>query len=65
MAGWIKDAREFLQFAEELREFIMVIGRCLRDQKEERAEMLLRERIREQAAGRAAHEASRMAGPRK
>lgn len=62
--SWLRDAREFLAFAKDLRDFLVTMGRCLRDEKEDRARALLDMRIREQASGRAAHQASRMAGPR-
>lgn len=62
--SWLSDARDFLKFAKELRDFLMVIGRCLRDEKEERAQELMEIRVREAIAGRARLQASRMAGPR-
>lgn len=61
---WLSDARDFLKFAKELRDFLMVIGRCIRDEKEERAQELMEIRVREAIAGRARLQASRMAGPR-
>lgn len=56
------EVREWLSLAEDTRDFIRSIVDALTSNSPERAREILETRIREQAAGRAAHEASSNAG---
>jgi hypothetical protein len=56
------EVREWLSLAEDTRDFIRSIVDALTGNSPERAREILETRIREQAAGRAAHEASNNAG---
>jgi hypothetical protein len=59
------EVREWLSLAEDVRDFVRSIVDALKGDNPDRAREILETRIREQAAGRAAHEASRLAGARK
>lgn len=59
------EVREWLDLAEDVRDFVLGVVRAISGNDPERARALLEVMIREQAAGRAAYAASRLAGPRK
>lgn len=59
------EIREWLALAEDVRDFVRGIVRAISGNDPDRARHILEVMIREQAAGRAAHEASRLAGPRR
>jgi hypothetical protein len=58
------EVRQWLALAEDVRDFALSIVDAITGNSPERAREILETRIREQAAGRAAAEASRLAGPR-
>lgn len=58
------EVRQWLSLAEDVRDFAMSIVNALKGNDAEHAREILETRIREQAAGKAAHEASRLTGPR-
>jgi hypothetical protein len=58
------EVRQWLALAEDVRDFVLSITDAITGDNPERAREILETRIREQAAGRAAAEASRLAGPR-
>ena len=59
------EVREYLNLAKDVRDFIRSIWDAVHGERYQDAEEILATRIREQKAGRAAYEASRMAGARK
>lgn len=61
----LQTAREIATFGRDVALLLIEIGRALKCGDDEGAEEILRTRNREQAAGRKALEASRMAGPGK
>lgn len=61
----LRDAREFLSLGRELVELLLDIGRAIKEGREDLAEEILFTKTREQAAGRKANEASKIAGPRR
>lgn len=60
-----EEIREWLSLAQDVRDFILSLWAALRGERYEDAREILETRIREQAAGKAAHEASSLAGPRR
>jgi hypothetical protein len=61
----LRKGREIAKFGEEIAMLLIRIGRELFGGDQDAAEETLRTRNREQAAGRKAHEASKLAGPSK
>lgn len=59
------EIREWLLLAEDVRDFVRSIVAALHGDNPDRAREILETRIREQAAGQAAHRASVLAGARK
>jgi hypothetical protein len=59
------EVRQWLSLAEDVRDFALSIVAAVTGDNPDRAREILETRIREQAAGRAAHVASKLAGPRK
>lgn len=55
----------FMRFLPEIRKLVVAIGDLVRAGKQEEAEELLKSFRLGQASGKAAHNASRNAGPRK
>lgn len=58
------EVRQWLALAQDVRDFALSIVDAITGNSPERAREILETRIREQAAGRAAHAASSAAGPR-
>ena len=58
----LRDAREFLGLGRDLVRLLLEIGRLLKGGYEQSAQDVLAIRIREQAAGKAANQASKNAG---
>lgn len=61
----LQTAREIVSFGEEIAMTLIRIGRALFHGRTEEAETILTTRNREMAAGRKAHQASHLAGPRR
>jgi len=59
------EVREWLSLAEDVRDFAVSIGRLFGLGRFDEAEELLKTKRREMEAGRAAHEASKLAGAAK
>lgn len=60
-----EEVSEYLKLAKDTRDFVRSLVALLTGRHYESARELLDTRIREQEAGRKAHEASRLAGPRR
>jgi hypothetical protein len=59
------EVREYLNLAEDVRDFVCSLWKMLRGQRFDEAQVALEDFIREQKAGPARHLASKLAGPRK
>lgn len=59
------EVREYLNLAKDVRDFMRSLWEAVHGERYQDAEEILATHIREQKAGRAAYEASRLAGPGK